>query len=197
MRVTGVVSFINHVKSNQVTIEGAKALLSALSSNATSLITNILYVTDYDKATGLMRTASAGGAKLVNWADLVPNSDPSTSGNWVINPLIKSCITTDADLAEEGNILISSLDTGDIAVPGLRCSVRWDVSTWPTSVSSVYGMALVLNGNSTISNASYLPSRSEKLLAYLDLLSTPLQMSPSRSNAYTWDVKVSVNKEER
>lgn len=194
MKITGTVTAGQQfIKSNQVTIEGAKALISCLNHNTLAYITNILYVTDFSKAEALMSSAGVGNSKFVDWADVVSGANPQ---NWTINSSIVSSVTDSDTLSKQGNFTISDLVNSDPAVQGIRCKCQWDVGTWVFPNTAIYGLLLVLNGNLSTGQDSYSPTGQERVLAYLDLLSTPLDMSKYRNNSFTWDIKISVDKEE-
>lgn len=188
MNITGRVITSTCTSHNQVTLEGAQAVVNCLLNNEMNYITNILFITSQSSIDAIYNEVREN-IELVNWKMI----------ETLYNKEVYAYTSSSSTSPSYGQITKTTQLQEDEQRVLLRCDVLFDVGTIPADFIATPPLALllVLNGNTSTPQFGvkpYEPTGNEKVLAYIKLVN-PLQMNSEEATKFTWEIYVSVKAE--
>lgn len=184
MLIQGRVIYGSRSRSNNVTVEGAMAILDSLTNNDVGFISNILFITDLEKRQELETMVDSDFHK-VTW-DILYNG-----GSPYYDPRYCFGVTVDPDNNKGTIHLVQGQESGNRVTLKMNCNLEPGVA--PVEGFTALGMAVILNGRgSTFVDGDYVPSDGggEKVLCYVN---TNLAFSYYSDNEFDWELILDVS----
>lgn len=184
MLLQGRVIFGSKTKSNNVTVEGAMAILDSLTNNDVGFISNILFITDLEKRQELEDRVDSDFHK-VTWDILYNGGNPLYDSRYCFG------VTTNPDNNKGTIHLVQGQESGNRIILKMNCTMEPGVA--PLEGFTALGMAVILNGRgTTFVDGSYVPSDGggEKVLCYVN---SNVAFSYTSDNEFDWELILDVS----